>query len=140
MNKFLPTELHDIAIGDVVRVYETPENWFQGRVISRRLDHGTMYFTVARDAAGQYENLRWDERSLFNVRVLRDTDKAIAAFMAKLRRRWRAPDLLRDPQKLVGGPFDGQPYRARSHAGTTLPFTVNGMTGRYKDYTWEACQ
>jgi hypothetical protein len=140
MDRFLPAELHGIAIGDVVRVYQTPENWFQGRVISRRRDRGTLYFTVARDDDGQYENLRWDECSLFKVRVLRDTDKAIAAFMAKLRWRWRAPDPLREPRKLVGGPFDGQPYCARSHAGTTLPFTVNGMTGRYNHYTWEACQ
>lgn len=37
---------------------------------------------------------------------------------------------------LTGGPWAGRYIRLRSD-GTTLPFTLNGLSGRYVNWKWE---
>jgi len=53
---------------------------------------------------------------------------------ARLTRQW-APSKIR----VTGGPYDGCEllFEALSQP-TTLPFTVYGQSGRYKDGKWEA--
>jgi hypothetical protein len=54
------------------------------------------------------------------------------------KRAWSTPEPTRDAI-FSGGPFDGQTWTCTQyHPVNTLAFTVNGVTGAYRDGNWVA--
>jgi len=54
------------------------------------------------------------------------------------KRSWSTPDPVRDVD-LHGGPFGGGKWTCQAmHPANTLRFTVNGVTGQYRDSVWVA--
>jgi len=54
------------------------------------------------------------------------------------KRSWSTPDPVRDVD-LHGGPFGGSKWTCLAmHPANTLRFTVNGVTGQYRDSVWTA--